>query len=155
MALFGRASSLIAALRSIRSKQRCFDLAARGRDSEALELLARTRAVTRNNPLASWDVELQLLEGYLLLELGKMRLAQAALRGVFNRIKRSRDYNQNERAVLIRYGVSVLWIARGRLEPSCLLRIRQSHSVNPKKVSGALLNYFPNPDEAPDCASAS
>jgi hypothetical protein len=148
MTHLGKLGSLVATFGSIRSKQRCFALATEGRDGEALQLIARTRAVTRNNPLASWEPELQLLEGYLLLESGELSLAQRALSGVFSQIKRSRHYNDDERAILIRYGVSVLWHVRGRNELSCLLRIRHARAYDRTKVSGWLLNSFPNPDEA-------
>lgn len=147
MTVFRKLPSILPAFRTIRSKQRCFALSTEGKDNEALELIARTRTVTRNNPLVSWDAELQLLEAYLLLESGRPRLAQSALRGVFNQIKRSRFYNEDERAVLIRYGVSVLWFARGRNDTSCLLRIRHTRAYDANRVSGSLLNNFPNPDE--------
>jgi len=140
---------LFAALRSISPYQNCFELAARGRDADALELVGRTRAVTRSNRLTPWDVDLQLLEAYLLFNQGSFQQAQSTLRGVFSRIKASTDHNEDERAVLIRYGVSVLWLARGRVEPSCLLIIRQHHTFDISKVREAVLNHFPNPDEAP------
>ena len=143
----GKLGSLVATFGSIRSKQRCFALAAEGKDGEALELVVRTRAITRNNPLASWDQELQLLEANLLLESGEPRLSQRALRGVFKRLKQSRHYNDDERAILIRYGVSLLWLARGRNDASCLLRVRHARRYDAGKVSGWLLNSFPNPNE--------
>lgn len=143
----GKLRSLVATFGSIRSRQRCFALAAEGRDGEALQLIARTRAITRDNPLASWDQELQLLEAYLLLESGEPKLSQRTLKGVFKRLKQARHCNDDERAVLIRYGVSVLWLARGRNDVSCLLRIRHAREYDPTKVSGWLLNSFPNPNE--------
>ena len=148
MALFHQASAFVAALRSILTYQRCFELAANKLDDEALDLVVRTRAATRSNRYFSWDVELQLLEAYLLLEQGRLQAAQSSVRGVLNRIKSSTSYNQEERNALIRYAVSVLWLARGRPEPSCLLAIRERHAFDSANVRGSILRRFPNPDES-------
>jgi hypothetical protein len=141
-------SALVTALRSVSPYQNCFELAAQKRDVEALELVARTRSAIRNNRFVRWDVELQLLEAYLLLEQGSFRSAQLSLRGIFNRIKSLTDYNPDEQAVLIRYGISVLWLARGRIEPSCLLDMRNLRTFDTTKVRASMLRHFPNPDEA-------
>jgi len=148
MSLFHQASAFVTALRSISPYQNCFELAAQKRDADALDLVARTRSAIRNNRFVPWDVELQLLEGYLLLEQGSFQSAQSSLRGIFSRIKSSMDYNSDEQAVLIRYGISILWLARGRVEPSCLLNIRNFRTFDITNVRASMLRRFPNPDEA-------
>ena len=139
--------AFVTALRSFSPSQNCFELAAQRRDAEALELVAHTRSAVRNNRFVRWDVELQLLEAYLLLEQGSFRSAQSSLHGIFSRIKSLTGYNPDEQAVLIRYGISVLWLARGRIEPSCLLDIRNLRTFDITKVRASMLRHFPNPDE--------
>ena len=124
---------------------RCFDLAAKGRDQEALQLLVRTRTRIADDPRPPWDLELQLLQAYLHLEVGHTELARQTIRGVFRRIKIS-SYNRDEKAVFVRYATSVLWLARGR-QSSCLLIIRHQQTFDVSKVRGDILRNFPNPDE--------
>ena len=147
MPIIRRASELVAALRSIRPTRTCFELASKRQDAQALELLIRTRRMTEENNFAPWDVQLQLLEAYLLLERGSFRQAQRTLASVFPRIKSSTAYNEDEKAVLIRYGASVLWLARGRPDPSCLLLIRHVRTCDSSRVGRDILERFPNPDE--------
>lgn len=147
MSLVQKTSAFMAALHSILPTIKCFELAAQKRDAEALNLVTSTRQATRGNRFARWDIELQLLEAYLLLERGGCIEAQRALSEAFGRIKASANYNIDEKAILLRYGVSVLWLARGRPEPSCLLGIRHALNFNRRKVRGSLLRHFPDRDD--------
>ena len=45
---------------------RCFDLAAKGRDKDALQLIILTRARIANEPRHPWDLELQLLQAFCI-----------------------------------------------------------------------------------------
>ena len=141
MRFVSHVSKVFAAVHAVR----CFDLAAKGRDQEALQLVVRTRTRIANDPRPPWDLELQLLQAYLHLEVGQPELSQQAIRGAFRRIK-ARSYNFDEKAVFVRYAISVLWIARGR-QRSRLLLIRRQQTFDVSKVRGDILRHFSNPDE--------
>lgn len=147
MSLLRGLSRAKAALGGMLPFQRCFELAAKGEDQAALQLLLHTRNATRENQFAPWDLELQLLEAFLALERQDHAGAQNALRGFFRRLRAETAYNSDEKAVLTRYGISILWLSRGKQNHSCLLYIRHNQTFDRRKVQKAILDRFPNPDE--------
>lgn len=139
-------SLAFAALASVRRTQQCFDLSANGCDEEALQLLARTRARTANNPYAPWDIELQLLQSYLQLEAGQLQQARRTLRGAFRRIKAS-SYNGHEKAFSYDTGSASLsafvpmspngWSGHSAKQPGGHGRTDQQHQSHDAVAHGA------------------
>ena len=140
-------SAAFSALRSIPPYQHCFELAARGRDAEALSLVVRTRERTLNNRFARWDVELQLLEAFLHLEMERLPISQITVVQAISRLRNSNVYSFDERSFLIRYALSILWLTRGRLANSCLLVIRHSQKYDVTNVDKSMLRRFSSHDE--------
>lgn len=122
--------------------QRCFALAAAGHNDEALALVRRVRSDMAGNRFWKRDVELQLLEGFLTLDRGDATSLKV-LGKVFYHIRRASIYNPNEKALLRRYALHLIWNARHSSSESCLLFLIEAQLFDRRHVRGALLNHFP------------
>ena len=126
------------AVRAIWALQRAFDSHARGRREAALRELEQPsfKAFSRW-PLADTAIQHRILLLVLRLEAGKRVVVGRLLAD----IRASRSFNQDERALLLKYVLTCLWFY-GRPQRLSWLKVAQGLKFNPDLVHPTLRGRY-------------
>ncbi len=140
-AMIGDFANIILASLSL---DRAYGFILKRKDEEARIYLRKKRfRVLDKYPESYVAIEYSLADMFLRMEAGEW----VSRRGIIQNIGKSNALNADEKKLLIRYVLSVLWIGRGR-SSECLLRIRQSIVPDQRLVRKILVDRYSNPDES-------